>query len=168
MQVTEQTYKDVIKGLTEHYGLNALKEHKFIYEFFEAEEVPLFKLIYGFKESEQKNILIATFHIDLNPADAIQWFLRIEHLHPKIRLQECYIKDDRGETFLGTQAEALRQYKLEQEALYNWTSDKEEAEKYVKARVLGRNRIKNQSFIEDTDAMIEFNRMVKPEDDECH
>jgi hypothetical protein len=88
-------------------------------------------------------------------------------LYPPIKLTDSYLKDDRGETMLGQDAEVLRRLKQDQEALGNWGGTKEEALEYSQ-KPIQRKRKKNPNFIERDKALEEFNQMNSGDDDEYH
>jgi hypothetical protein len=164
-----ETYKRVIEDLKNYYGLRCNKEHDFIHEFYEIEDVPLFKLIFGYKPELEKTVVVITFHLDVTPVDSVQWYLRVYKVLPELRLQESYYKDDRGETFLGEKAEVLKYYKNEREILENWSRNQEDTREYLKnSKVFGRERDRTRSFLDIQDAMEEFNRFILPTDEELN
>lgn len=170
MSIDVWHFKQYVDDIAQRYGLGAHPEHDQIYEFYEAEEVPLFKLIFGPSDkSDNQNVVIVTFILGLDPVDAIQWFLRVRNVIPEVRLQASYFKDDNGETFLGEHAEIIKMYKDEQKVLSDYINskqDEEEAKAYVRGRVEGRVRDKTKAFNDMEEAAIEFNRMLIPDKDE--
>lgn len=169
--VDHNSFLSFVDRISEKYGLGAHEEHPYIFEFYEGEEIPLFKLIYGpTDKSGDKNVIVVTLHLELNPVDAIQWYHRVLNIVTDVRLQECYFKDDRGETFLGEHAEALKIYKDEQRVLSEWLDEKqtddESIKEFAKARAFGRTRSKKSGFQDLAEAQIEFNRIFVPDDDE--
>lgn len=163
---TYETYLDLIKMLTERYSIRQEIEHKFIHEMFEA-EIPLFKLIFAYNDKTKVNSILLSFHIDSAALDAVLWYSRIYNMYPGVKLTDSYMKDSRGETFLGQDAEVLRRYKLEQEILGDWSGTKEEAAEFAKAPVR-RKRPKSSQLVTKDKALEEFNQMVSGDDDEYH
>lgn len=163
-------YLYYVDHIAEKYGIGSYQEHRYIHEFFEAEECPLFKLIYGpTDKTGGKNVVVLTLHLDLNPVDSIQWYSRVSSIIPNVRLQQPYYKDDRGETFLGAQAETLKMYKEEQNIIAGWLESKsgdEEAKRYVESKVVGRVRNKKLAYVDLESAVNEFNRIFNPDSDE--
>ena len=168
--ISSTLFNDYCDELAAKYGLDAYWEHESVVEFFEGDDLPLFKLIFGPSTmSEGKNVVISTFNIEVDPVDAIQWFLRIRGIISDIRLQESYYKDDQGETFLGENAYQIRMYKDEQRILAEYLEsdrDEESTKSYTKGKVYGRRRNKKKIFNDTEAALEEFHRIVIPDEDE--
>ena len=170
MAIDKWHFQQYVDAIAERSGLGAHKEHECIFEFYEAEEIPIFKLIFGPSDkSDGVNVVIVTFRLGLDPVDAIQWYHRVKHVIHDIRLQASYYKDDQGETYLGEHAEAIKMHKDEQEILGRYIESKrddETVEAYTKGKVYGRNREKKKMFTDVDAAMAEFNRLFMPDEDE--
>lgn len=163
-----ETYIALIKHLCEAYSITFKTEQKYVHEIYEG-EIPLFKLMYGYDEKRNINVVLVSFQLDLAILDAIQWWTRIVKTYGTARLMDSYFKDDRGETFLGQSAEVLRMYKIEQRVLENWAGDKEDAKKFAKEKIYGRGKARPKKAFVDKDAAVkEFYDMNNGEGDESH
>lgn len=165
-----QEYLFVIGKLKDTYNLHVDVDHKDIHTFYKDKK-PLFKLFFGMFTKEEENSIVVSFHIDMFHAEAIQWFINIYNLHPLIKIHDSYIEDSNGETFLGEDAMAIREVFQSQEILSEWLEnhDREDTEYFVKSKVVGRQRDHTKIFdsqVERDKAIIEFDKIRKPEDDE--
>lgn len=168
MEIAYESYLTFLKYVSEAYKVTMAVEHKCIHEFSEG-PIPLFKIIFGHDEKDAKNKIFVSFHIDISSVDAILWWNRFKTHYYDVKLMESYMKDDRGETFVGQTAEIIHRYKLEQEILSNWASDKSEAEKYAKEPIYGRrDRVKQKAYLDLEVAKKEFLKMKAPEGEESH
>lgn len=156
-------YIFIIQKLKENHGLVEEVEHKHIHTMREG-TVDLFRLLYGYDPDMDVNKLYVSFHLDVTPVDAILWFQKICNYVDRAYLAECYYQDDRGETYVGVDAEAIRLYKQEQLIISNWEADKEETEKFLKAKIVGRPAV-TKNFHNKQLALEVFN-IMKPNDDE--
>lgn len=112
-------YKAVIAQLNKVYGTKSDVEHEFIHEFFEG-PIPLFKLILSETDDGRAGAMIASFHIELDSVDAIQWFLRVRELDPELQITGCYLKDEDGVSYVGEDAAILRMHMIEQDLATAW------------------------------------------------
>lgn len=169
---TYDNYITYVDEVADKYSLAVIQEHEQIHEFLEGENIPLFKLVYGPTNlTNNENVVVATFHLDLDPVDAIQWYSRLYTIIPNLRLQSSYYKDDRGETFIGEHAENVRHYKLEQKVITEWMESKrndEDAKRFAESKILGRVRNKKQPFLDKDKALEEFRRSFNPDEDEIN
>jgi len=156
----------LISKLKDNFGLTEDVEHKYIHIMKEG-TVQLFRIIFGYDPETNANELYLSFHLDINPVDSIMWYQRIKQAYSKVKLLECYFQDQRGETYTGQAAEVIRHYILEQEVISNWKSDDEQTDKYVNAKIIGRNPNENVSF-DPKRASEVFNIMVPDDDDTQH
>lgn len=165
-----QEYISLIGKLKDAFKLHVDVDHRNIHSFYQDKK-PLFKLFFGILSKETESSIVVSFHIDLLHTEAIRWFWKLKRLQPDLNLHESFIEDSNGETYLGEDAAALKETYQAQEILTQWLehSTKEEMEKFSQAPVLGRERDPKQSFdsqTQQTEAIIEFERLRKPSDDE--
>lgn len=164
-----QEYLYVVGKLKDIYPLNIDVNHKDIHTFYD-EKRPIFKLLYGTFNEETEPSIVVSFHINIRHVEAIIWYSRIYNIHPLLRLHDSHIEDDRGETYLGADAETIRDIKLQQDILSEWLNKhaKEDIEEFVDAKVHGRQRDSKKSFSSQAEAekaIIEFEKMQNPDDD---
>lgn len=161
-----QQYLYVIGKLKDVYKLDVEVPHRDIHTFFQG-KTPIFKLLFGeYIETGDSNIVIS-FHIDVTSVDIIQWFLNVQALHPLLKIADHYLEDDKGETYLGEDADAIKNLKKHQEVLAEWLDNKDEKEikSFVSSKIVGRIKDQNKTFnsrIESDQATMEFNIMKKP------
>lgn len=165
-----QEYLQVIGKLKDIFGLSIDVDHPDIHTFYKDKR-PLFKLFFGMFEKDENPSIVVSFHIELFHPEAINWFVNIYKIHPQITMHDSYIEDSAGETYLGEDAMALKETYMAQEILGTWldNSTREEMEDFVDAGVFGRDRDPTKSFDshkERHQAIIEFERLRKPGDDE--
>lgn len=165
-----QEYLRLIGNLKDKFGLTIDVDHRDIHTFFKDKK-PLFKLFHGIFNSDDAPSIVVSFHIDLFHPEAVAWFINIYHFHSDIAMHDSYIEDSAGETYLGEDAMALKETYMAQEILNDWLdgSTSEEMRQFANAPVLGRDRDPKKSFNSQTqkyEAIIEFERIKKPGDDE--
>jgi intein-encoded DNA endonuclease-like protein len=159
-------YTQIIGLLKDQYGLAETVEHKYIHKMSEG-NVELFRFMFGYNTEKQQNELYASFHLDINPIDAIIWYKRLEHANPKVKLVDCYFRDGRDEVYTGQEAEVIRMYIQEQAIIANWDKSQKETEKFIKAKVVGRKS--DEVVCHDPNKAIEvFSKMVQNDDDTEH
>lgn len=107
----KQLFDSTVKKLCEEFDLTIDVEHEQIVEFFS--EMPLFKLLLGSRDD--KDIMVVTFHVELDAPDVVQWYKRIWKLVPEIEMTASYIEDDNGSTYLGEDAKNLVMQRIEDE-----------------------------------------------------
>lgn len=164
-----EQYLFVIGKLKDTYKLDIEVDHRDIHTFYKDKR-PLFKLFYGMFTKEDDPCIVVSFHIDMYHPEAIQWFINIYALHPLIRMHDSYIDDDNGETYLGEEAVALQEMRRTQHVLEHYLEnhDTEEIKQVVDSKIVGRHVRPNifDSQIQRQEAIIEFQRLGKPSDDD--
>lgn len=166
-----QEYLYMIGKLKDAHGLTVDVDHTDIHTLYKDKQ-PLFKLFFGtFSENPDDPSIVVSFHVDLVHVEAIIWFMNIHKVHPSIQIHDSYVEDSNGETYLGEEALALREVFQAQEILANWLENEDRAgmEEFVKSDVVGRERDPHKSFNSQDErnlAMIEFERLRKPSDDD--
>lgn len=171
--MSKDSYHDylyLIGELKDRHGLTIDVDHQDIHSFYKDKK-PLFKLFYGMFTGTENPSIVVSFHIDLKHPEVIKWFINIYQIDGTIAIHDSYIEDDNGETYLGEDAETIKDVYLSQDILreYLENSEIEDIEKFTEAKVVGRERESNRSFNTDTqrhEAMIEFDRIRRPSDDE--
>lgn len=165
-----QEYLYLIGRLKDVYKLTVDVDHKDIHTFYKDKR-PLFKLFFGMFTKEDSPSIVISFHLNLFHAEAIQLFINVYNFYPLIKLHDSWVADSKGETYLGEDALAIQEVYRSQEILGHWLDGhtQEEVKEFVEAKVLGRqaNPIKSFDSLKQKDeAIIEFDRMKKPGDDE--
>lgn len=165
-----QEYLRLIGNLKDVFNLHVDVDHKNIHEFYDGKR-PLFKLFFGMFTKTDDPTIVVSFHVDLQHSEAIRWWHKMVSAYPRLALHDSYIEDSSGETYLGEDAMAIKEVFQAQTILTQWleTSTREDMEQFVKAPVTGREREAYKSFDshhERTEAIIEFERVRKPSDDE--
>lgn len=164
-----QEYLYVVGKLKDQYKLTVEPDHQRIHTFFNGKS-PIFKLLFGLSAESGETDIVVTFHIDVPTPHAIQWFINIVNIHPMLKVHDVYIEDDRGEMYLGKEAQKLWLLKFEQDTLAYWLQnhEKDDMFKFVNGKVYGRQVDRKQSFVSDvqsTKAKTEFDLMKKPSND---
>jgi len=164
-----EQYLFVIGKLKDTYKLDIEVDHRDIHTFYKDKR-PLFKLFYGMFTKEDDPSIVVSFHIDMYHPEAIQWFINIYSLHPLIKMHDSYIDDSNGETYLGEDAVALQEMYRTQQVLEHYLEnhDTEEIRQVVDSKIVGRH-IRPTIFdsqMQRAEAIIEFNRLGKPSDDD--
>lgn len=154
--------------LQEHYGLHIDKMTDIAYEASEG-IVPLFQVIYGRRKDEALDHIFLSFHLDMDPLHAVQWFLRARTIYPDVGLAQSYYKDDYGECYLGDQALALKFYKEQQMAIQQWNDLPDEEKVEPVGKITGRARPDaTKNYIDPKEALAEFNKMRLTDEDKYH
>lgn len=161
-----QDYLHLIGQLKDIHKLHADADHQDVHSFYKDKK-PLFKLFFGTFEKSKTQSIVVSFHLDLKHHEAIRWFVDIYKLENDVVIHDSYIEDDAGETYLGDDAEVIRDIFTSQEVLKDWldTSSRQQIETYTKSKVIGRDREPNKSFdsqLEAGRAIIEFDKIKKP------
>lgn len=164
-----QEYLFVIGKLKDVYKLEVDTNHRDIHTFYQN-KVQLFKLMFGAYENGDHQIVVS-FHIDVTSRDAIYWFLNIQYFYPMLKAVDHHIEDDKGETYLGSEATAIQNLLMQRNTLDYWLTEKSEKDMkdFVDGEVVGKVRNPKQSYNsqeESSKAIMEFDRMKKPSDDE--
>ncbi len=173
MQMITKMYDEylyVIGKIKDVHKLSVDVDHKDIHTFYK-DKVPKFKLLFG-TYNDDNSCIVVSFHIDVNSMEAIQWFLNIKDIHPLAKITEPYVEDEQGETWLGKDAQKIRDMIFERDIIAEWVDDhdEEELQTFADSKVVGRLRNPKQTYnsqYEREKAIIEFDMMKKPiEDDE--
>lgn len=168
-----QEYLYLIGKLKDIYKLTVDVDHRDIHTFLTGKR-PVFKLFFGTFEKDAAPSIVVSFHIELGHHEVIQWFLKIRSLHPMLQLHDSYIEDGDGLYHLGEEALTIQKIYRAQEILREWLNNKtiEEIEDFSQSKVEVKERDPNRSFnsqLEHHKAMMEFDSMRKPnEDEEVH
>lgn len=163
----EHRFNYLLQNLKDTYGLSPIKVADGVYDVAEG-TIGIFQLIYGKTEKSKDKILIS-IHLDTDPIDAIQWYLRVKDMCPDLYLTSSHYKDDYGETFMGQSAHIIREYKVEQRVISQWDKGEKETKEFIESKISGRDRttIPN-AFIDETEALREFNKMQKDDEEKYH
>lgn len=163
-----QEYIFVIGKLKDIYKLEVDTVHRDIHTFF-YDRNQIFKLLFG-KYTSGGNQIVVSFHIDVSSRDAIYWFLNVQHLYPLLKVVDHHIEDDKGETYLGSEASAIQNLLIQRNTLDHWLTEKSEKEMkdFVDGKVIGKVRDPKQSYnsqVESSKAIIDFEKIKSaPED----
>lgn len=164
-----QEYLHLIGKLKDVHNLTIEVEHKDIHTFYKDKQ-PLFKLFYGKYAKNDEVCIVVSFHLDLIHAEAISWFISIYNICPILRIHDSYIEDDNGETYLGEDALALQEVFMTQNILDKWLKahSEEEMREFADAKVVGKKSEEKThgSPLNVEEAIIEFDKLKKPPDDE--
>ncbi len=165
-----QDYLYLIGQLKDIHKLDVDVEHREVHSFYK-DKILIFKLLYGTYEKAKNPTIVVSFHMDLKHHQAIHWFVEIYKVESTVVIHDSFVEDDAGETYVGEDAEIIRDLKRSQEVLKEWleTADRQQVENFTKSKVIGRNRKPNKSFdsqFESHEAIIEFNKIKKPSDGE--
>lgn len=165
-----QNYLYLVGQLKDIHSLTVDVDHRDIHSFYKDKQ-PLFKLFHGMFTGDGQASIVVSFHINLRHSEVIRWFINIYRLEDTIAIHDSFIEDDNGETYLGEDAETIRDVYFSQEVLKDWleSADREDVEKFTEAKVVGRVREANKPFDAEAqreEALIEFDRIRKPSDDE--
>lgn len=161
-------YEAILERLQKDYDLHIDRsEHPGITEFYEG-PLPLFKLILSAPEEDNPAILIVAFHIELDSPTAIQWYTRIRGLDPNVHLSACYLKDAEGTSYVGEDADIMRQHMMEQDLLSSWAASDIDPEEILgqKPPIPPPSPIK--TFSNYKKAIVAFHRMKKNKKDLSH
>lgn len=158
-----QLYMDILQTLTKRYQVRTVFENENVHEVFEG-PIPLFKLLFAVDEEKVQSYLVMAFYLDMDPVDAVQWFLRVKELYSKVKISSSYYKDSRGESFTGQSAEIVRQTMVEKAVLGNWTQSRKEAEEFATSPTHGRGERSFRSFIDEEKAKDELLKMQNKDD----
>jgi hypothetical protein len=164
-----QEYLYIIGKLKDVYKLDSDTTHRNIHTFYQN-KAQIFKLMFG-KYTNGGNQIVVSFHIDVPSRDAVYWFLNIQYFYPLLKVVDHHIEDDKGETYLGSDATAIQNLLIQRNTLDHWLSNKtdQEIKDFTEGDVVGSVRNSKQSYNsqeESGKAIIEFERMKKPSDGE--
>lgn len=170
LQDMYQEYLYVIGKAKDGYKLDVDVEHRNIHTFYQN-KVPLFKLIFGKFSDQEFDSILVSFHIDIKSSKAVTWYANLYKITPFIAVTDHYIEDDQGETYLGEDADIIKNLKLQRNILEHWLSEKspEEIQGFVESKILGRIRDPKKSFDslkQSEQAILEFEKMKKSVNDE--
>ena len=161
-------YLILIETLKNKYSIEYKKLNPFMYDFTDG-DIPLFQLLYGKHEDARDDKILVSMHLDLDPMEAIQWYLQIKDIYKEIYLTSSFYKDDQGETFLGQLAYAIREHKETQRIVSGWQKDTEETKKFLESKITGRDKTKLPlAYIDQDSAVEEFHTLQKEDKDKCH
>lgn len=160
-------YQRLIKHLKTLYGCTFEKVDDFIHVCVEG-KYEAFRLMFGTFADVRGDAIVLSFHLQVDPALAIQWFVRMQHIYPLIRVAECYFKDDDGKIHMGKDARLIKHYKDEQTILSNYAGSKEDAEEYSVHKVVGKAKNESKPYASKQQATKEFMEDLVPGDEEVH
>lgn len=166
-EVQTVIYSEIIKQVCNLYGLTCEQEHSYIHEFFEG-PLPAFKLILVAPGDDGPGYTMVSFHIEMEAAVAISWFLRIRALDPNLRVTACYLRDSNGVSYVGDDAHVLRLYMAEQDILSSFIQGNKDPEEIVnqKGGTVKPSPIK--TYADYRVAIKNFKKLVKQEGDMEH
>ena len=161
-----QDYVHFLQEISQYFGLTIRSEHEFIHEFFE-EKIPVFKIaLLPDKKSSQT---VIAFHVDIDPATAVQWWEQLRAIYPPLKVTANYITDHQGNTCVGETAEVLKRYLLEQEIISAYIESDMDDDAVLNKKPhleLLDNKIKDLTSQET--ALEAFHNLRKRTDDQCH
>lgn len=158
-------YTEILNQMRILYGLTSDQEHEAIHEFFEG-PLPVFKLILVTSD-EGPGFTMVSFHIEVQAAEAIQWFLRIRGLEPNLRVGPCYLRDTAGTTYVGEDAQVLKLYMVEQDILSNYIQGTKDAEEIVN-KELATKPSPLKTYSDYKIAINQFHKLTKKDGDIEH
>ena len=164
----QAVFEDLIQRVCDLYGMTATEEHPAVYEFTDGSS-PVFKLI-AVHSDTGPGFNMASFHIDVEAAIAIQWFLRLRELDSNMRLTACYLKDLNGVSYVGEDAHVLRMYMIEQDIMSQYVAGDKDAEDIInKANTaLYKKPSPIRGYSNYKVALDQFKKLVKKEGDTEH
>lgn len=166
-----QDYLYLLQMLKDHFQLTSKKDGEHLHEMYEG-SVPIFNLIMTQTYQHRDDRILMSFHLGINPLDAIQWYMRVKNLQSRVYMTECYFRDDKGTIFLGQDAEIIKMYKDEQRIISNWERDQEQTKKFIENPIEGKIVRTEKSFLSDKkdQALDYFNKlsMYDKDDESCH
>lgn len=160
-------YSEILKQVRNLYGLTSEIEHEYIHEFFEG-PLPVFKLILVAANDDGPGFTMVSFHIEIEAAVAINWFMRIRALDPNLRVTACYLRDTTGESYVGDDAHVLKLYMIEQDIVSTFIQGTKDPEEIVNQKI---NLVKPSPIKTYSDykvAINQFKKLVKQEGDIEH
>lgn len=160
-------YAEILNQVKNLYGVRPEQEHEFIHEFFEG-PLPLFKLILVDGDINGPGYVMVSFHIEIEAAEAIQWFARIRALEPNLRVTACYLRDSNGMSYVGEDAHILRLYMIEQDIISSYIQGNKDPEEIVNARATVVKPSPLKTYSDYKLAINEFNKLQKKEGDIEH
>lgn len=166
-----QEYLYVVGKIKDIHGLDCEVNHRDVHTFYDGKR-PLFKLVFGTFNKEDSDSIVILFHIEMRHPEVIIWFSKIYNIHPMLRLNDSWIEDDKGDYFIGENAEKIFEIYRAQEVLATWleTHTKEEIEDFVQSKVEGADPTPKTFESKQLEAATkEFERLRKAsDDDEVH
>lgn len=159
-------YSEILKQVRNLYGLTSDQEHIYVHEFFEG-PLPLFKLILVNGSDEGPGYTMISYHIEVEAAEAVQWFLRVRNLEPNLRLGPCYLRDQNGMSYVGDDAHVLRLYMIEQDILSNYIQGTKDAEEIINSKATPKPS-PLKTYADYKIALKQFNKLTKKEGDVEH
>lgn len=164
-EMMSMIYAEIVNQVKILHGLRSEREHEFVHEFFEG-PIPLFKLILA--NNEERPFVAASFHIEMEASDAIQWFARVRSLDANLRIAPCYLRDSDGTSYVGEDAQILRLYMLEQDIISRYVSGNKDPEEIVNARTPAIKPSPLKTYSDYKHAISEFNKLKKKDGDTEH
>ena len=161
-------FEAIIERLQAEYSLSVDRsEHESIVEFYEG-PLPLFKLIVTTPPERTGPTLLISYHIELDAPSAIQWFLRVRHLDPNLMISESYLKDSKGVSYVGEDADILKMYMVEQDVVAAYMQSEKDAEDILEQELPSHQPSPIKVYSEYKKALAEFNRMEKKKGEISH
>lgn len=159
-------FSEILNQMRNLYGLTSDQEHEAIHEFFEG-PLPVFKLILV-NSDEGPGFTMVSFHIEVQAAEAIQWYVRIRNLEPGLRVTACYLRDSAGTSYVGEDAQVLKLYMVEQDILSNYIQGTKDAEEIVNPKVAIAKPSPLKTYSDYKTAINQFHRLTKKDGDIEH
>lgn len=160
-------YSEILRQVRNLYGVSSEPEHDCIHEFFEG-PLPLFKLILVAANDDGPGFTMVSFHIEIEAAVAINWFLRIRALDPNLRVTACYLKDTNGESYVGDDAHVLKLYMIEQDIVSTFIQGTKDPEEIVNQKVVPVKPSPIKTYSDYRVAITQFKKLTKQEGDVEH
>lgn len=160
-------YSEIVKQVKTIYGLTSEAEHECIHEFFEG-PLPVLKLILVAANDDGPGFLMVSFHIEIEAAEAIQWFIRIRSLDPNLRVTACYLKDSHGVSYVGDDAHVLRLYMIEQDIVSTFIQGNKDPEEIINQKVSELKPAPLKTYLDYRTALKHFTQLVKKDGDIEH
>lgn len=160
-------YSEILTQVRNLYGLTSEPEHSCIHEFFEG-PLPVFKLILVAPNDDGPGFTMVSFHIEIEAAVAINWFVRIRTLDPNLRVTACYLRDSNGDSYVGDDAHVLKLYMVEQDIISSFIQGNKDPEDIVNQRVIQAKPSPIKTYSDYRTAINQFKKLVKQEGDVEH
>lgn len=153
-------YKEIVARINQLYGTTCDEEHEYINEFYEG-PIPTFKLILSQDDPDRVGVMIISFHIEVEAAVAIQWFLRVRQLEPNLHITACYLRDADGVSYVGEDAHILRAYMIEQDILGAYIASDKGPEDVVNKKVQSIKPSPIKAYSDYRTALVAFQKLDK-------
>ena len=165
--MTGVMFTAIAEQLVTEFGLRQEEEHPAVREFYEG-SIPIFKLILAEQDVDAPYVMLVSFHIEVESTSAIQWFARIRHYEPELRIARVYLKDADGASHVGDDAQILRMYMLEQDVISAYIASDKDASEVAGQQIPTPKPSPLKPITSYRHAVLEFQRMTKKKGDVSH